>query len=189
MSKPELPPTDPAFRIWNGARLAMVLKADPACLNGIGTEYKVLVDHHLEAILIRWPLRDEVRFFPFTLAELVSPPPYSYPIMDHEFMSFEDFVLLDTDTSTTHHCSGLHWLVWYAAARENWERFGGNLPPVGTQVKTLRSGFGGGPGALRVIDEISSYLSLVNPYDTGTKYGSDLKTWFRDFRVLTLPNL
>ncbi len=194
-----LAPTDPNFRIWNGTRLGMVIKADPPCLKGIGTDYKVLVSHHQGAALIRWPLRDEVRFFPFTLAEFVAPQPWSYPIMDDEFMDFEDFVLLDEvhDTHVGYHCSGLHWLVWYTAAKENWERFGGNPPPVGTKVQMLRSGFGGGAGVVRVIEEhvtgednVYQHLVLSDPADTGPHpghYCSDLKLWFRDFRVLSLP--
>jgi len=171
----------------------MVIKANPACLRGIGTEFPVHHDRDFGAVLIRFPLQDEVRFFPFTLDELVSPPSWTYPIMDQEFMSFEDFVLLDNDTHTTHHCSGLHWLIWYAAAKENWERFGGQPPPIGSTVQTLRSGFGGGAGVTRVIQAHPSqgdehpYLTLSDPDNVNNCYCSDLDTWFRDFRVLTVP--
>ncbi len=191
---PELLPTDPNFNIWNGARLHRVLVANPPCLaERLGDSVKILVDHGFDAVLIRHLLHNEVRFFPFTLAELVEPRPWRFLIREEDFMSFEDFVLLDDtyNTGVRFGLDGLHWLTWYTAAKENWERFNGTPPPPGTIVRTLVAGYGGSAGVLRELGEVVEdnfpHIRVTDPARVGERYFCDLRYWFREFRVVSLP--
>ena len=81
-----------------------------------------------------------------------------------EFMSLRDFLLLkdpfdrEPKRSAFRYGDQIAWrrfapfesaVLHYDIAKESWDKFGPEGPPVGTKVQTLISGHCGGSGALR----------------------------------------
>lgn len=76
------------------------------------------------------------------------------------------------------------WLEYYETARASFEKYGPEGPPYGTEVKTLRPGFGGKAGVIRTLVEYTSgperYIGLKR--DDGLSI-SERAHWWCDFKV------
>jgi len=57
-----------------------------------------------------------------------------------EFMSLEQFLLMEEDHHSIYYKSSEVWVYWYRLAKASFEQFGENGPPVGSKVITLVNG-------------------------------------------------
>jgi hypothetical protein len=61
------------------------------------------------------------------------------------------------------------------------------LPPVGSLVKTLRSGFGGGAGVIRKVEQLDTDYGLgkkcIRLSGDGHEYLCDVETWYKDIEI------
>lgn len=57
------------------------------------------------------------------------------------------------------------------------------VPVIGSKVRTLRSGFGGGAGVVRIIQEIRDGKIILSD-SIGRRYMSDIEEWYKDFEVM-----
>lgn len=84
------------------------------------------------------------------------------------FITLEEFLTLQ-DPHCSYSCSAHNlmmspenWVAYYNCAKENWELFGDQGPPVHTTVVTLRSGHNGRENCHRTINSIEgNYFTLI----------------------------
>lgn len=81
---------------------------------------------------------------------------------------------------------------------EIWEEFyrykrKDNLPAIGAEVITLRSGFGGTGGETRYVVKLDNddgrYIGLGNMHNGKASYLCEIKTWWKDIKVIREPNI
>lgn len=76
------------------------------------------------------------------------------------FVSLKDFLLLkdpfDDYGAFLHSTSypAYQWVQLYDLAKESFEKYGNNGPPIGSKVITLRPGHGGCEGSIRIFNGI-----------------------------------
>lgn len=99
-----------------------------------------------------------------------------------EFPSLEEFLLMKDPTDRYGRSIHSHDMLpeaWrrgltpaqdmvfrYRLAKKNWELCGDAGPPIGSKVITLRAGYGGGGGLIRVVSHLNKdtrFLTLIEP--------------------------
>jgi hypothetical protein len=82
----------------------------------------------------------------------------------NKFISLEEFLDFKDETGRPDYklLPGYGWIIWYNLSKESYEKYGDEGPPLGSKVITLVSGFGGGPGVIRVLDiyDDNRYVAL-----------------------------
>lgn len=82
---------------------------------------------------------------------------------------------------------GFGWLAYYKVAKFSFEKYGEKGPPIGSEIITLRIGFGGSAGSERIFqglyDDDPRFFVLMGS-DSSISL-SNVKCWFRDFAVIT----
>ena len=73
--------------------------------------------------------------------------------METKFITLEEFLAMQPTSGVVMHKEAQSWLRHYKTAKASWERFPNGLP-IGTMVRTLRPGFGGGEGIRRFVKRI-----------------------------------
>lgn len=86
----------------------------------------------------------------------------------------EDLTLIDY-VNTYHK----HVADEYVAYLNRWNR-----PKVGDKVVTLRSGFGGGAGVIRVVAEIEDKYIRIKGGVHDHEYLSLISEWYKDLKVI-----
>ena len=103
-------------------------------------------------------------------------------------MGLEEFLTVQSTSGLVVHQDAQSWLRHYKTAKASWERFPEGLP-LGTVVKTLRPGFGGGAGIRRVVKRIHTDRSGTY-YILGESLTSDreslcaIETWWNEISPL-----
>ncbi len=113
-----------------------------------------------------------------------------------KFMTFEEFLSLKDphyDYPRSAHNLMLqpqNWIQYYKCAKANWEMFGDDGPPIGSEVITLRPGHGGGEDELRTILSIEDgfiYGRVGGPYFILSRHNGislvEIKLWWLHFTV------
>ena len=79
------------------------------------------------------------------------------------FLTLEEFLTLLDQTEPkyarallTEHKTGPEWVALYKRAKQSWEEYGDEGPPVGAPVITLESGHGGRGGDYRIFEGIET---------------------------------
>jgi hypothetical protein len=108
-----------------------------------------------------------------------------------EFISLEEFLdLLDPryDYPRSAHSISIQpnqWVQYYKCAKSNWEKFGDNGPPIGTEVITLRPGHCGSEDGIRKIIQIED--GVGGPYFVLSKSDNaslaEIKLWWLHFTI------
>ncbi len=113
-----------------------------------------------------------------------------------QFMSLREFLVLrDTwdGRRYTEHKTAEEWLAHYEIAKLSYETYGAKGPPFGSEVVTLRAGFGsGGPGAIRILrgtypGDDRCFLLTAPPCGLrgagtgGGKYVGTIAHWWKEF--------
>lgn len=59
-----------------------------------------------------------------------------------------------------------------------------NLPKVGDKVVTLKSGFGGGAGVIRIVIDVDDKYISVREGEFGYEYLSIISQWYKEIKVV-----
>jgi len=114
--------------------------------------------------------------------------------MGREFISLEEFLNLGNDPGVKgcENCEytvalpGRGWLRLYETAKESFEKYGEDGPPIGSTVESLCGGFGGGSGTrLTFCGVYEGYDGLFYVKRKGGWVGLlSMMAWWRDIRVI-----
>lgn len=71
-----------------------------------------------------------------------------------EFISLDEFLNLPElsyKPDRSYYCNrtGRDWSIWYKQAKQSYDKYGDEGPPIGALVRTLVAGHGGGAGVVR----------------------------------------
>lgn len=102
--------------------------------------------------------------------------------METKFIGLEDFLAMQPTSGVVTHKAAQSWLQHYRTAKASWERFQNGLP-IGTLVKTLRPGFGGGEGIRRVVkrihaDRSGTYYILAESMTSDRESLCEVEIWW-----------
>lgn len=108
--------------------------------------------------------------------------------METKFIGLEEFLGMQATSGLVIHQDAQSWLRHYKTAKASWESFPEGLP-IGTTVKTLRPGFGGGAGVRRVVkrihtDRSGTYYILAETMSSDRESLCEVETWWNSLAVI-----
>lgn len=114
-----------------------------------------------------------------------------------EFISLDEFLNLPEQSylpgrSFYHNRTGRDWSAWYKRAKQSYDQYGNEGPPIDSLVQTLVAGHGGAPGIVRKfggVYELDSRFFFIYREAEGIQYSIekslvDRLYWWRDIFVI-----
>lgn len=107
-------------------------------------------------------------------------PPYKEFISLGEFITLPD--LPEQNRYLQKHLMGPAWVDWYEIAKQSFEMFGNDGPPMNSDVITLTNGFNGTGGNIRILGNYDDRFFSLSRYPDDPHVSISYRlTWWRDF--------